>query len=266
MNILLCLRCSGNCSCSCGDDHSVVKGMYSPTYQHYTMLIPQDPGVPVSEDEATPITDNVAGIMSNGVLVDTHQQTWSYDTCTGHSDTKGQYHYHIPPICYLKAMGVTVPDNANWWIQDNGYEVRPYDEMSNQFESKGSSPVVGFARDGFPIYALYDMENTLQRSKAYGGDLDKCNGKIGKDGLYAYYITAEPPFVPTCLRGTIGSFSYAPTDIVCPRKGITNSFSFNSAVVENDSSSAEYQSSVNALRLHLYVFALVVAAAAAVYD
>ena len=37
------------------------------------MLIPQEPGAPVSEDEAIPITDNVVGIMSNGVLLDTHE-------------------------------------------------------------------------------------------------------------------------------------------------------------------------------------------------
>ena len=38
-------------------------------------------------------------------------------------------------------------------------------------------------------------------------------------------MTSEPPFVPTCLRGTIGSFSYAPTEIACPSDGITTSVS-----------------------------------------
>lgn len=182
------------------------------------MMIPQDPGTP---GDATKIDDNVVGIMTNGVLLDTHEQTWSYDGCNGHSDTKHQYHYHIPPICYLKSMGIAGPEKANWWIDDNGEEVRPYEEMSDQWPSNGVSPVVGWARDGHPIYAIYDASQSIQRSKAYGGDLDECNGKDDGNG-YAYYITAEPPFVPTCLKGTKGSFAYAPTNNACPKMGITN--------------------------------------------
>lgn len=203
------------------------------------MMIPQAPGTP---GDATPITDNVVGLMTNGVLLDTHKQTWSYDQCNGHSDKKHQYHYHIPPVCFLKvssyllflpcckgmsfllhsnallfpqSMGVTVPDSESWWVKDDDAGekvVRPYDEMSTQWPSMGSSPVVGFARDGYPIYALYDSEGKLQRSNLFGGDLDECNGKES-NGSYAYYLTAEPPFVPTCLRGTIGTFTYAATGI-----------------------------------------------------
>lgn len=182
------------------------------------MMIPE---APAALDSATKITDDVVGLMTNGVLLDSHSQTWSYDMCNGHSDKKHQYHYHIPPICYLKSMGVTVPDSHKWWIHDNGNEVRPFEEMADQFPKTGSSPVVGFARDGFPIYALYDSAGNLQRSGLYGGGLDECNGKEDSNG-YAYYITAEPPFVPTCLMGDVGSISYATTDIACPKDGITN--------------------------------------------
>jgi len=184
------------------------------------MMIPQNPGTPGTP---TNIKDNVVGLMSNGVLLDTHEQTWSYDSCNGHSDKAHQYHYHIPPICYLSAMGVPTPESANWWMADDGSEVRAFGEMADQWPSTGSSPVIGFARDGFPIYGLYDSENNIQRSQMYGGDLDECNGKEDGSGNYGYYITAEPPFVPTCLRGSIGSFAYAPTDIMCPKKGITTS-------------------------------------------
>lgn len=182
------------------------------------MMIPQEPGTPGA---ATDITDNVVGLMTNGVLLDTHEQTWAYDSCDGHSDKSHQYHYHIPPICYLKDMGVPTPAADNWWIADNGSEVRTYAEMSDQWPSTGSSPVIGFARDGFPIYGLYDADGNIQRSKVFGGDLDECNGKEDSNG-YGYYITAEPPFVPTCLKGSIGSFAFAATDIACPKGGISN--------------------------------------------
>lgn len=183
-------------------------------------MIPQDPGTP---GEASPIEDDVVGVMTNGVLLDSHAQTWNYDTCNGHSDRNNQYHYHIPPICYLKSMGVPAPESDKWWIDEATSEVRLYADMHKQFPAKGSSPVVGFARDGFPIYALYgpEADSPLVRSKLYGGDLDECNG-MGEGEDYAYYITAEPPFVPECLRGTIGTIAYSKTDKQCPAGGIVN--------------------------------------------
>ena len=87
-------------------------------------------------------------------------------------------------------MGIPVPSTPDWWINDAGTEVRTYDDMAAQFPSSSSvmasrqvpvgsslfsSPVVGFARDGFPIFGPYDEEGTLLT--ASGGSLDECNGK-----------------------------------------------------------------------------------------
>lgn len=184
------------------------------------MMVPQDAGTP--GDAPHDITDDVVGIMTNGVLLDSHSQTWEYDMCNGHSDGNDQYHYHIPPICYLKSMGVPVPESDKWWISDDGKEVRAYGDMHKQFPETGSSPVVGWARDGFPIKALYGPDGKLVRSALYGGDLDECNG-MGEGADYAYYITAEPPFVPTCFKGKmIGEFTSTSSDKTCPANGITN--------------------------------------------
>jgi len=219
--------CGAGCGPGCGSGRRTECGgstnidTYDAMYHHYTMMIPQAPGAP---GDATPITHDVVGIMTNGVLLDSHSQTWAYDMCNGHSDKKDQYHYHIPPICYLKSMGVPTPASDRWWINDAGTEVRPYSKMSAQFPKTGLSPVVGFARDGFPIYALYGPDGQMVRSATYEGDLDECNGK-GEGSDYAYYITAEPPFVPTCLRGTVGNFAFATSDKKCPGSGITNSIS-----------------------------------------
>jgi len=182
------------------------------------MMIPDTTGEPGA---AKKVDGDVVGIMLNGVILDVHEETWAYDLCNGHSDTKHQYHYHIPPICYLKTMGVPVPDSDSWWMNDAGDAVRSYDTMHEQFPATGSSPVVGWARDGFPIYAVYGPDGNLQRSQVYGGDLDECNGK-STNGSYAYYLTAEPPFVPTCLKGEVGPFAYAPTTKACPKGGISN--------------------------------------------
>lgn len=181
-------------------------------------MIPSEPGVP---GKVTALQDEVVGIMTNGVLLDAHKQTWSYDICNGHSDTKHQYHYHMPPICYLKSMGVEFADEHSWWIDED--EVRDFAEMKNMFpQTAPPSPVVGFALDGYPIYGPYDNAGNRMSSSAYGGDVDECNGKKDSDGNYGYYLTVDPPFAPPCLRGNKGAFAYAATDKVCPRNGISN--------------------------------------------
>ena len=196
-------------------------------FQHYTMIIPQAPGTP---GEAKPITDDVVGIATNGVLLDSHKQTWAYDACNGHSDTKGQYHYHIPALCYhipalcfMESLDIPFADSNEWWVDDEQSQVRTYSDMAAQFASTGPpSPVIGFARDGFPIYGIYDENGDLQRGADYGGDLDECNGKVGTDGTYKYHITVDPPFTPPCLKGDVGTFAYHKTDIACPADGISN--------------------------------------------
>lgn len=185
------------------------------------MVLPANPGAPGVSKE---IKDDVVGILSNGVLLDSHKQTWAYDVCGGHSDTKGQYHYHIPPSCFLKDMGIDFATSNSWWINDEETAVRQYADMVNQFSTTGSpSPVVGWALDGYPIYALYDDEGLLQSSADYGGTVDECNGKVDSEGNYGYYITVDPPFAPSCLKGeNVGYFTYHPTDKKCPADGIKN--------------------------------------------
>jgi YHYH protein len=192
-------------------------------YQHYRAMIPMSPGEP--GDVEVPFSgkdgDEVVGILSNGIVLESHKQTWSYDSCNGHSDTKHMYHYHIPPRCFLKAMGVAYPEETFWW--KNGNDVRAYDDMAAQWPATGPpSPVIGFALDGYPIFGPYDDAGTVQRGMEYeGSELDACNGKKDSNGNYGYYLTVDPPFAPTCLKGTKkGFFSYTATDKACPRVGI----------------------------------------------
>jgi len=135
-------------------------------------------------------------------------------------------------------MGVSTPESVQWWIDSDetttatarsghggvhGPTVRAYDDMAAQWPSSGTpSPVIGFARDGYPIFGPYDESGALVSSMEYGGDLDECNGKMDESGNYGYYVTPNPPFSPPCLRGEVGAFSYAGTALTCPAEGVMN--------------------------------------------
>jgi len=102
--------------------------------------------------------------------------------------------------------------------------VRNFSEMAAQWPTTASaaSPVIGFARDGYPIFGPYDENGDLQRGMDFGGDLDECNGKTNSAGRYGYYLTVDPPFAPPCLRGEIGLFTSVSTNKMCPKDGIAN--------------------------------------------
>lgn len=101
------------------------------------------------------------------------------------------------------------------------------------------SPLIGFAADGFPVYALYGYDASSgseireitsswrlrigQRSDGPSGvydgtytndfefvsgseDLDECNGRETvtpeyPNGTYAYFITDDFPYIPRCVYG-----------------------------------------------------------------
>jgi len=148
---------------------------------------------------------------------------WNYDALGGavrlgldanhaHVQRTGAYHYHALPTGLLRRLG---------WSAD------------------AHSPLIGWAADGFPIYAITgDLGNGIQRVRASyrlksaarpggdgpdgahdgafvqdwqyaagSGDLDECNGAVTRsaefpDGSYAYFITEDYPFVARCWKGT----------------------------------------------------------------
>lgn len=72
--------------------------------------------------------------------------------------------------------------------------------------SKGSSTVVGFAVDGFPIVVERDAAGELPTN----ADLDQCHGRVSPillDGkvtdIYHYSATREFPYFIGCLKGTM---------------------------------------------------------------
>lgn len=128
-------------------------------------------------------------------------------------------------------------DTDHAHVQPNGsyhYHGRPWGLMAQLGWSAGrASLLVGYAADGFPIYALTGPQGQEMQSSwrlksgnrpngprgahdgafvqdyeyvAGAGDLDACNGArvVTADypqGTYAYFLTRDFPVVPRCLRG-----------------------------------------------------------------
>ncbi len=155
--------------------------------------------------------------------------------------------WHNDPNWRYEAMSGKINlgiDQNNAHVQPNGayhYHGLPTELVSDQ-SGDAHSNIVGYAADGFPIYALYGYEQandpssgiktlkssyqlksgtrpsgpggtydgTFTADYAYvhgSGDLDECNGRVGvtpdyPQGIYAYFITKDFPLIPRCFKGT----------------------------------------------------------------
>lgn len=140
------------------------------------------PVVPEIADEPSCLPPASIAIMRNGVVVfapldelNRDAVAWeTQDVCDGHPQQVGIYHYHDVPSCIIES-------------------------------SVGSSTVVGFATDGFPIVVERDASGELPSN----ADLDECHGRTSAillDGeiveIYHYSATHEFPYFIGCFRGT----------------------------------------------------------------
>ena len=176
------------------------------------------------------------GVAVNGVTFDPLAvefyerggQDWNYvalngairlglDTQTGHIQGGGEYHYHGIAQSLLSSLG---------------------------YSSSSHSPLIGYAADGFPIYALSGQggqsmtssyrlksgarpggsnapggtyDGTFHADYVYvsgAGNLDECNGAMTvsaeyPSGTYAYFLSEDYPVTPICHKGTVSS-SFSP--------------------------------------------------------
>ncbi len=97
------------------------------------------------------------------------------DSCDGHPQQNGQYHYH-------------------------GYS----DCLKDSTTSSAHSSLIGYAFDGFGIYGLKGENGTELKT----ADLDECHGHthlISWDGvtknMYHYHMTRDFPYSVSCFRG-----------------------------------------------------------------
>lgn len=180
---------------------------YEPAYTQTEYTIPTTPKMNPAGPKK--LGEETFGVAVNGVAFESHAMTPVFDNCLGHTSDDHQYHYHLAPKCLLETLygaDFKFPANAaKFWS-------KTCTGAGCKFADKGkASPVVGFALDGYPIYALYDSEGVLQTASM----LDKCQGKKDKQGNYGYYITAQAPYFPQCLMGVPGKVTTKVTSKAC---------------------------------------------------
>ena len=149
---------------------------------NYTFKIPKDPKV-ASSHSATP--GGAIGVSLNGVPFFNQYAAMnaaltgeinSFDQYGGHPQQQGGYHYHVEPK-YLTS-------------------------------TKGSSAIMGFLLDGFPVYG--PIENGAAVTNAA---LDVYHGHTSvtadyPSGIYHYHITTADPYINgSGFYGTAGTVS-----------------------------------------------------------
>lgn len=137
--------------------------------QQLVIRIPRNPQK-ASSSSPTPL--GPIGMAVNGVPIFNQyagngrpltNEVNGFDQYNGHPQQTGAYHYHAEPL-YLTA-------------------------------TNGSSALVGFLLDGFPLYG--PVENGRRVTNA---DLDDLHGHFGPTadyagGIYHYHVTAEDPYI-----------------------------------------------------------------------
>ncbi|MFO0909853.1 MAG: YHYH protein [Isosphaeraceae bacterium] len=144
------------------------------------------PLVPKKAEQITRVPMGEIGMALNGVVffnpfeaggmnaIEGYSEVW-LDSCCGHPQQFGVYHYHKYPSC-----------------------------VKSPFTDDGQrhSPVLGFAFDGFPLYGPYEEAGVMARDLKGDRALDVCNGHDDPKRGYHYHVT--PNRFPYILGGYAG--------------------------------------------------------------
>ncbi|MBX7106411.1 MAG: YHYH protein [Gemmataceae bacterium] len=162
-----------------------------PNSRNPNTILPQKmriklPLVPRPAEKVGRVPMGPIGVAINGVVffnpfeaggvnaIDGYHAEW-LDSCCGHPQQTGVYHYHKYPSC-VKSPFV-----------DDG---------------KQHSPPIGFAADGYPVYGPYESANTEAKDVTGERALDICNGHFDPDRGYHYHVT--PGRFPYIIGGYAG--------------------------------------------------------------
>lgn len=142
------------------------------TIRPQTLMI-RLPLEPRMADQITRLPMGPCGLAANGVAffnpfemegmnaVEGYREVW-LDSCCGHPQQQGMYHYHKYPTCIKSPF------------KDDG---------------KQHSPVIGFAFDGFPVYGPYESNGVMAKDLKGMEALDACNGHRDAQRGYHYHVT-----------------------------------------------------------------------------
>ena len=168
-----------------------------------TFLIPAEPQL-ASSNDVIDIVENF-GVSKDGIPL------------TGHppSATQGPPGPAGPPAGASPVAGIPAIDPCGGHIDPFGYYHLHFgaEEMNNVLAANGMTEVsctnfeqdqtafIGYAKDGFPVYASRDQDGTLPF------DLDDCQGHTAAtadypDGVYHYHVSdSQAPNLPQCIKG-----------------------------------------------------------------
>ena len=151
--------------------------------QDFTFRLPLEPrrGAEITRLPMGPIGTALNGVVffnpfeQGGMnAVDGYSEVW-LDSCCGHPQQTGVYHYHKYPTC-----------------------------VKSPFPDDGSrhSTVIGFAFDGFPVHGPYESDGVMAKDLEGGQALDDCNGHADPDRGYHYHVTpGRFPYIIGGYRG-----------------------------------------------------------------
>ena len=160
------------------DAYAVDRNPNSIQAQTVSFSVPANPTV---AEQPTCVGGEV-GIMLSGVVIFSAFDAEGrdavahevQDTCDGHPQLSGFYHYHSLSDCFEDTVS-------------------------------GHSALMGYAFDGFGIYGYYGEDSR----EVTNADLDACHGHthvVEWDGqlveMYHYHATREFPYVVGCFKGT----------------------------------------------------------------
>jgi hypothetical protein len=146
--------------------------------QSYTFYIPRKPR---RADKPSRLPMGPIGVAINGIPfynpfnaegLDAVTGLYAevFDSCCGHPDMMGRYHYHKYPVC-LKTRFHDTPGEH--------------------------SPLIGYAFDGYAIYGPRGENGQPPR------DLDNCNGHTDAKRGYHYHVSATFPYILGGYRGVV---------------------------------------------------------------
>ncbi len=150
-----------------------------PSFYHEHITTYHIPIKPIYKSKSSKVRRGVMGLAFNGVNFDPPAPTEAIlnahtiaplDDCGGHVNPHSGYHYHAVTGCTKEIE-----------------------------QSDNHAPMIGYAMDGFGIYALLDKEGNKP------SNLDKCGGH--EDDIRGYHYHAGEPGgnqIIACLHGEYG--------------------------------------------------------------
>jgi hypothetical protein len=143
--------------------------------QNYTFYIPLHPR-PAEKSTKTPF--GPIGVAINGIPFYNQYNAEGedavklevFDSCCGHPDPAGRYHYHKYPVCVKS----------------------PFKDPVGQH-----SPLIGYAFDGYAIYGPNGEDGKPPTN------LDECNGHSDSVRGYHYHVTSGYPYILGGYHGVV---------------------------------------------------------------